>query len=130
MERAFHQVGKGYSALRDILNIESGNYTGKENLNFLEALCNNSIVNSSNDLCNNIINFAHTYLIEGDIVEALKIYKYLNPELMVKGFNLTVEQVIDTDLSDFENRGIIERGVKEKVKNNLQANQPLRISTH
>ena len=130
LERAFHQVGKGYSALRDILNIESGNYTGKENLNFLEALCNNSIVNSSNDLCNNIINFAHTYLIEGDIVEALKIYKYLNPELMVKGFNLTVEQVIDTDLSDFENRGIIERGVKEKVKNNLQANQPLRISTH
>ena len=114
-----NKPSNGYQGLRDIINKKSTNYSGKENLKFLETLCNDPIVYKSDDMCNSIINFAHTYLIEGKVDEALKIYKYLKTDHLVKSFNLTVEQIINNDLSEFENNDIIEKGVLIKVINAL-----------
>ena len=114
-----NKPGNGYQGLRDIINVESANYSGKEKLKFLEALCNDSVVYNSDDMCNSIINFAHTYLIEDKIDEAIKIYQQLKPDFLVKSFNLTIEQIINNDLSDFENKGIIKKGVSNKILNAL-----------
>lgn len=108
-----------YQGLRDILDLESANYDGSQDLTFLKSITELPIVYNSDDLCNNIINFAHTYLIEDNIEEALKIYKYLNQNHLIKSFNLTVEQVINQDISEFENKGIIEKGVLNKIINSL-----------
>ena len=110
---------RGYQGLRDILDIESANYDGSQDLTFLKSITDMPIVYNSDDLCNNIINFAHTYLIEDNIEEALKIYKYLNQNHLIKSFDLTVEQVINQDISEFENKGIIEKGVLNKIINSL-----------
>lgn len=109
----------GYQGLRDIINLESANYKGDQNLNFLKALTEMPIVYNSGELCNTIINFAHSYLIEDNFEEALRIYKYLNPDHFIKDFNLTVEQVINNDLSEFENKGLIEKGVLVNIMNAL-----------
>lgn len=62
-----------------LLCLSKVNYNGKDNLKFLEAICNDYEVYKSDDMYNNIINFAHTYLIEDKIDEALKIYQQLKP---------------------------------------------------
>tara|TARA_B100000900_G_scaffold370785_1_gene349547 strand:- start:840 stop:2546 length:1707 start_codon:yes stop_codon:yes gene_type:complete len=110
---------RGYQGLRDIVDLESAKYDGNQDLTFLKALTDLPIVYNSDDLCNSIINFAHTYLIEDNIEEALKIYKYLNQNHLIKSFDLTVEQAIKQDISKFENKGIIEKGVLNKIINSL-----------
>jgi TolB-like protein len=109
----------GYQGLRDILDRESINYEGKENLNFIEQLCKSEITLKSDDLCNNILNFGHTYLIEGKFIDALKIYKYINLDYTLKDYEFSVRQIIVQDLSEFELKGLITKRDSEFIVKNL-----------
>ncbi len=110
----------GYQGLRDILDRYSINYEGKENFKFIKQLCNSQIALNSDDLINNILNFGHTYLIEGEFEDALNIYKYLDPNFTIKDFELTVLQIIKNDLSEFESKGLIMKKDTEYILNNLK----------
>ena len=109
----------GYKGLRDILDRESMNYEGKEKLKFIEQLCKSGITLKSDDLCNNILNFGHTYLIEGKFEDALKIYKLFNPNYELLEFKLSVRQIIQNDLSEFVLKGLISNEVMENVMKKL-----------
>lgn len=110
----------GYQGLRDILDRYSMNYDGDENIKFIKQLAGSTIASNSDDLCNNILNFGHSYLIEGKFEEALKIYKYLDPNYMLKDFELTIFQIIQNDLSEFESKGLIKKKDTEFIVNNLK----------
>jgi len=110
----------GYQGLRDILDKYAANYEGKENFKFMNQLCKSKIALNSYDLCNNTLNFGHTYLIEGEFEEALKIYKYLDLNYTLKEFELTIFQIIQNDLSEFESKGLIKKKDTEFILNNLK----------
>ena len=110
----------GYQGLRDILDRESINYEGKGNLTFIDQLFKSNFTSRSDDLCNNIINFGHAYLIEGNLKEALISYKYFDPNYLIKDFKLTIFQIIQKDLSEFESLGLIKKKDMEFIINNLK----------
>jgi len=97
----------GYQGLRDILNAESLKFDGKSNLNFLNILCKTEFITKSDDIINNIINYAHTYTIENKISEAKRIYLLLDLNHVLKDFNLSVKNIIINDLKEFLSKKLI-----------------------
>lgn len=109
----------GYQGLIDILDRESIKYDGKENLKFIEQLFKSGIALKSDELCNNILNYGHTFLIEGKYEEALKIYKYNDLDYTLKSYGLSIRQIITQDLSEFELKGLISKKVTELIIKNI-----------
>ena len=109
----------GYQGLRDILDRESINYSGEENFKFIEQLCKSRIFINSDVLCNEILNYAHSYLVESKFDKALEIYKYLDPNYTVKYYKLTVSQIIEKDLAEFELKGIISKNKITELNKNF-----------
>lgn len=110
----------GYQGLRDILDRESINYSGEENLKFIEQLCKSRIFLSSDVLCNEILNYAHSYLIEGKLDKALEVYNYFDPNYIVKDYKLTVSKIIENDLSEFLSKGIVKKNQVDLILKNIK----------
>ena len=67
-----------------------------------------------------IINWAHSYLLSGDYITALKIYKLFNNDFTFNNFgNLNAVDLIKKDLVDFKDRNLISSDVVFNIINKL-----------
>jgi TolB-like protein len=110
----------GYQGLRDILDRESINYSGEDKLKFIEQLCKSRILLSSDVLGNEILNYAHSYLIEDKIDTALEVFRYIDPNYIFKDYELTVSEIIEKDLTEFLSKGIVKKNDVDYIMKNIK----------
>lgn len=68
-----------------------------------------------------LINWGHSYLLSGETIKAIKIYQLFPSDFRFsEDFqHMTYEQVLKSDWSEFQEKGLIDKSTKEKVISEL-----------
>jgi tetratricopeptide (TPR) repeat protein len=82
---------------------------------FLINLYATELYKYSEDLINDVINFGHSFLLEKNYEQAIKIYKLTDSNYMLNNYNLSVIQIIKNDLNDFLAKELISNKDLENV---------------
>ena len=85
-----------------------------QNLNFIKK---SGIVTFSDDLLNDIINYGHTYVIEGDLPLAKSIYSLLDLNYTSEKYEMSVKAIILKDLEEFKSKGLITKNIYDDLIN-------------
>lgn len=98
-------------------------YNGGKKILFLELLLSSNDKYESVSFCRSVIKYGHTFLLEGNILEAQKIYNHFDSNYKVQYWNerwLSVKQMIQNDLTEFVSNGLISNEIMENVFKNLK----------
>ena len=71
----------------------------------------------SDDLLNYIINYGHTYVIEGDLPLAKSIYSLLDLNYTNEKYEMSVKAIILKDLEEFKSKGLITKNIYDDLIN-------------
>jgi hypothetical protein len=91
-----------------------------QNLNFIKK---SGIVNFSDDLLNDIINYGHTYVIEGDLPLAKSIYILLDLNYTSEKYEMSIKAIIFKDLDEFKSKGLITKNIYDDLINYINKSQ-------
>ena len=73
----------------------------------------------SDDLVNNMLNFAHTYAIDDNVNAAILIYKKFDMTYLLKEYDIRIKEVIEKDLKDFLSQKLISQTSYNKIISSL-----------
>jgi hypothetical protein len=85
-----------------------------QNLNYIKK---SGIVSFSDDLNNDIINYGHTYVVEGNFTLAKSIYTLLDLNYTSEKYEMSIKAIIIKDLDELKSKGLITKIIYDDLIN-------------
>lgn len=95
----------------------------KIDFNTLEIIKKSGIVSFSDDLINDIINYGHTYVIEGNSTLAKSIYSLLDLNYTSEKYEMSIKAIVLKDLDELKSKGLITKNIYDDLIHYLNNSQ-------